>query len=562
MDHRQPDPRFCSGGCGTVRIPPVPGVERVCCMYNVLYVDDDPHLLEIARYFIEDQGDFTVATALLATDALSLPGFASFDAIIADYEMPGMNGIAFLKKVRETWGDVPFIIFTGKGREEVVIEAINNGADFYIQKGGQPEAQFAELVHAIKKAVERRRAAAALLESERTLRINEKRLAMAQVIGHTGSWEYDLRTEKIWGSAEGLHIFGYPAVAGDFPIADIESCIPERERIHRALVDLIREGKVYDLEYAVNPADGSTPRVIHSSARLEKDMTGCPLRVIGVVQDITERKRAEDKLRESEEKYRLLTENATDIIYSIDLLGRITHIGPQVARYGYSRDDLLFRQIFEMIAEEDRGKVLQEIQAIISSGRSTRTTFRLKDSAGNRVWCEANSTVTRDKSGAATGITGVLRDITDRRQAEDALKESEEMFRSLVQESTEGIMLISEVGRVIEWNTALETILGISRDEALGMSYPELMARLIPGQKNPELVAAIEKEIGIALRTGISPFFSRKMDAEICRPDGCCRRVQHNVFPIKTAKGYRIGTILRDVTDQRTVAPHQKHPEG
>jgi len=76
--------------------------------------------------------------------------------------MPEMDGIAFLKKVRTSGNTIPFILFTGRGREEVVIEAINSGVDFYIQKGGDPMAQFTELTHKIRQAVQKRQAEAEL----------------------------------------------------------------------------------------------------------------------------------------------------------------------------------------------------------------------------------------------------------------------------------------------------------------------------------------------------------------------------------------------------------------
>jgi DNA-binding response OmpR family regulator len=127
-------------------------------MYTILYVDDEHDLLDLGKLFLERTKEFQVEIALSAKEALASPAFQSCDAIVSDYMMPEMDGIAFLKAVRERSGSLPFILFTGRGREEVVIEAINNGVDFYLQKGGDPKSQFAELSHKIRMAVERKRA--------------------------------------------------------------------------------------------------------------------------------------------------------------------------------------------------------------------------------------------------------------------------------------------------------------------------------------------------------------------------------------------------------------------
>lgn len=126
-------------------------------MYSVLYVDDEPQLLEIGQKFLQNRWGMTVTTASSANEALSRLKIQTYDIIISDYQMPGMDGITFLKCLRNNNFTEPFILFTGKGREEVIIEALNCGADFYLQKGGQPMAQFSELVNMIRKAVEKRR---------------------------------------------------------------------------------------------------------------------------------------------------------------------------------------------------------------------------------------------------------------------------------------------------------------------------------------------------------------------------------------------------------------------
>ncbi|SDK39249.1 response regulator [Methanoculleus thermophilus] len=104
--------------------------------YSILYVDDDPALLDVGRIYLERSGALAVETVLSGREALGLLGEGTFDAVIADYQMPEMDGIELLKKIRQQFHDLPFILFTGRGREEVVIEALNHGADGYIQKGG------------------------------------------------------------------------------------------------------------------------------------------------------------------------------------------------------------------------------------------------------------------------------------------------------------------------------------------------------------------------------------------------------------------------------------------
>ncbi|HWQ67817.1 MAG TPA: PAS domain S-box protein [Methanospirillum sp.] len=299
---------------------------------RILSIDDDPVLLDVAKQFLDRVEGFEVTTAENAINALQLLSHQEFDVIISDYEMDQMNGIELLKHLRATGETIPFIIFTGKGQEEVVIEALNNGADFYLQKGDQPGALFAELSNKIQQVVSHRWADSDLLKKNKELltayeelsaaqviihshlekmttqetliRINEERLRMAQEIGQIGCWEYDGESDTIWGSAEGLRIFGFPPVARDLPINEIEACIPENERVHQALVDLVTNGSPYDLEYIIHPADGSLPRVVHSVARLDTDLSGNLVRVMGIVQDITRRKEVEtDLLSKNEELY-------------------------------------------------------------------------------------------------------------------------------------------------------------------------------------------------------------------------------------------------------------------
>ncbi len=138
--------------------------------YSVIYVDDEPAFLEVGKVFLERSGALAVETAPSGRGALVRLDEGTCDAVVADYQMPGMDGIELLKEIRQRFGDLPFILFTGRGREEIVVEALNHGADGYVQKGGDSKSQFAELEHRVVQAVERRRAVQALRDSEERYR--------------------------------------------------------------------------------------------------------------------------------------------------------------------------------------------------------------------------------------------------------------------------------------------------------------------------------------------------------------------------------------------------------
>ena len=125
-------------------------------MISVLYVDDEEVLLDIGKNYLERTGKLAVDITTSVSEALELLTETRYDVVVSDYQMPEMDGIEFLRKLRALYPRLPFIIFTGKGREEVAIRAFENGADFYLQKGGAPKPQFTELAKKIITAHEHR----------------------------------------------------------------------------------------------------------------------------------------------------------------------------------------------------------------------------------------------------------------------------------------------------------------------------------------------------------------------------------------------------------------------
>ncbi|NLW76285.1 MAG: response regulator [Methanomicrobiales archaeon] len=123
---------------------------------RVLHVDDEPVICDLTKLLLEKDGKIKVDAVTSAHVALDLIKSGSYSCIISDYEMPQMNGLDFLKAVRDIDKDIPFILFSGRGRETVIIDAINSGADFYIQKGGETKALFVELNHKVNYAIQQR----------------------------------------------------------------------------------------------------------------------------------------------------------------------------------------------------------------------------------------------------------------------------------------------------------------------------------------------------------------------------------------------------------------------
>ncbi len=148
-----------------------------------------------------------------------------------------------------------------------------------------------------------------------------------------------------------------------------------------------------------------------------------------------------------------------------------------------------------------------------------------------------------------------------RQLAENTIHESEQKFRSFIEQSSDGFVLIDEQGLVLEWNQAREWITGLRREEVLGRPFWEVQYQSTPlEQQTPDVLENYRASILDALRTGQYPTDSHQpLETEIYRPDGGHRVIQQTIFPIKTDIGYRFGSVSRDVTEHRQAVAEIEH---
>jgi len=249
--------------------------------------------------------------------------------------------------------------------------------------------------------------------------------------------------------------------------------VPETLAQAQARLDAVRAGETPSpiLEGQIIRKDGSLAWVEVSASNIEQN--GRVVGRLGVVRDVTDRKRADEALRESERRYRLLAENSTDVIWVRDLNLRLTYISPSVAKLrGYTAEEAMAQSPEESLTPaslEIVGRATVEELARERAGqadpfRSRTVELEVKRKDGSTVWTEVKISFMRDETGRPIGILGVGRDISERRRVEDNMR----LQSAALEAAVNGILITDREGTIIWTNPGFTQLTGYDADEAVG----------------------------------------------------------------------------------------------
>jgi PAS domain S-box-containing protein len=382
------------------------------------------------------------------------------------------------------------------------------------------------------------------------LRESQDRLRIAVEAGAMGTWEWHIESGRVSWSP-GLEMI-HGRVSGTFPgsfDAVLKEVHPEDlDRFTTTIRRSLEERSAYQIEYRIVLPDQSI-RWLEARGRVFCDSRGTPQYMVGVCMDITERRAAQEALRQAEERYRTMVETANEGVWLLDAEARTVYANRRMAEMlGCDADQLSRREVLEFCFPEDCGAARERIRANLQ-GTLEQFDFRFRRNDGSELLVFASTSPVRDGNGAVVGLLGLFSDVTARKTAERALRETEERFRQLA-DNLEDVFWIADPanGRMIYVSPAYEKLWG----RAAGPEYA-----------NCQAVHPDDRE-RIRSRFSVSAIESR-VDEEyrILRPDGSIRWVRDRALPVRDALGrVRVVGFTEDITERKNAEVALKRSEG
>jgi PAS domain S-box-containing protein len=509
---------------------------------KILHVDDDETCLTTSKLMLlEFDSNLIIDSCPSVDQAIEMLKTGHYDAILSDYEMPQKTGLDFLRILREQKNNIPFILFTGKGREEVAIQALNLGADGYQHKQGSPETVFGELLHRLLTIVSYSKAKNSLFESEEKFRKAFQTIPDAVLLTTiTGGTILDANNQFV-------DVFGYSKQdsIGKTTLGLGLYCTPsDRQTV---MDQLKKDGYVRDSRINWCRKNGEVFPGLLSISLLHinnQDLT------LAVIKDLSLLRQKEESLKKSEASWAATLSSVGDAVIATDIEGNITFMN-QVAEQltGWKLKEAKGKPLNKVfyIINETTGKTVENpvakvLRTGLVVGLANHTILVRKD--GSKMPIDDSGAPILDENNKTLGVVLIFRDIAERRKMEKELTDSEKRFRSLFHSMTEGACLHQVVyasnGKAVDYvilevNPAYENIIGIKRKDAVGKK-----ASILYGVNEPPYLKEYEK----VARTGKSYHFETYFAPME-------KHFEISVFSPETGK---FATVFNDITERKKVS--------
>jgi PAS domain S-box-containing protein len=390
---------------------------------HVLHVDADPSVLQESKQNLKKIGGFEVDTATSVDQAIIKLKHQRYDAVISEYELPQKSGLELLKQLDEQLNRPPFIIFTNKSSEETAVKALNMGANGYINKQGGSQAVYSELAQRITALVSKYRAEMKIKQNDALLRSVYEHSFDAIIVGAADESILSANQAacKLFGLSEN-EIQSVPRsslIVVDKKAKNTFREVAEKGRASAELTFKHTDGSTFDVEVTIGAfkdADGTSKGSM-------------------IIRDITEHKKAEAALKEAKATFQSLVECTSDWIWQVDENAVYTYVSPKIQDIlGYTAEEVLGKTPFDLMPKADLDETAPIFAAHVNRQEPFQTLYNWNvHKNGSLVLLESSGVPVIDSNGKTIGFRGIDRDVTKRKQTEDALIASEKRNRVIAE---------------------------------------------------------------------------------------------------------------------------------
>ncbi len=498
---------------------------------QILIVEDESIVAKDVENMLRRIGYDVPAVVSSGEKAIEKTAQVSPDLVLMDIMLKGdMDGVEAAEQIRSRFY-IPVVYVTAYADDGTLQRAKVTEPFGYIIKPFQER----ELHTTIEMALYRHKMERKLKESEQWLSTTLRSIGDAVIATDTEGCVTFMNLV-----AQALTGWSQEEATGK-PLRIVFNIVDERtgEAVEDPVAKVIQGGEIIELaNHTLLIARNGTRLPIDDSAAPIRDDNGNLIGVVLVFRDTTERKRAGEALRESEEKYRTLVENANETIL-VAQDGMLKFVNPKAIEItGYSRDELTSRPFIDFIHPDDRGMVIERYSKRLKGEELPHVyPFRIVDKHGSTKWVELNAVLITWSGKPAT--LNFLTDITERKRTEEALRESEEMFRAVFETAEDCIFIKDHSLKYIRLNPALEKLLGAAAEELIGKTDVELFGEETGKQEMELDRRVIQGEI---------------MEEESTRSVKGVLRTFHIIkVPLRDSEGNIFGLcgIARDITERQ-----------